>query len=77
MTAKELLRERIEALTEEEAAEALDLLEFELFGEDNAVEREFPRAPQHIIDLARKAIAEADAGRVIDDEEFGRQLGID
>jgi hypothetical protein len=76
MTAKQLLIERIEALTEEEAVQALELLDSEFMLDDDR-EREFPPAPAHIIALARKAIAEADAGRLISDEEFGGRLGID
>jgi len=76
VTAKELLRERIEALNEEQAAEALELLAFELF-DDETASREFPPAPRHIIELARKAVAEAAGGRVMSDDEFGRQLGLD
>lgn len=77
MTAKELLRERIEALTEEEAAEALELLDAGVFADGECAEPEFPAAPQHIIELAQKAVAEADTGRLISDEEFGRRLGLD
>lgn len=77
MTAKELLRERIEALNEEQAAEALELLALELFDDEEATCREFPPAPRHIIELARKAVAEAAGDRVMSDDEFGRQLGLD
>lgn len=74
MTAKEKLAEHVQALTEDEAAEALELLGLD---DDPGEWPDFPPAPAHIIELARKAIAEADAGRLISDEEFGRRLGLD
>ena len=77
MTAKELLRERIEALNEEQAAEALELLAFELFDDNETASHEFPPAPRRIIELTRKAVAEAAGDRVMSDDEFGRQLGLD
>ena len=72
MTAKEALLERIVALSEEEAAEALDLL-----GYVDDQDREFPVASPKVMEMFRRAMADSDAGRTLSDEEFGRRHGLD
>ena len=68
MTAKEALRERIEAFTEDEAAELLDRLEWE------STEEEVP-TPEEIRELLAGK-AEFEAGEFVDGEEFLRSLGL-
>ncbi|MBA4180938.1 MAG: hypothetical protein C0506_10155 [Anaerolinea sp.] len=68
MTAKEALRERIDSLTEEEAADLLDRLEWE------STEEECP-TPQQARLLA-EGKAEFDAGQYVDGEEFLRARGM-
>ena len=71
VTAKEVLLERVEALTEEEAAEALDLLGF-----TDSPDREFPPASEEVMALFRKAMADSEAGRSISHEDFRRKHGL-
>ena len=62
MTAKEALRERIEAFTEDEAAELLDRLEWE------STEEEVPTPEQVALLLAGEA--EFESGEFVDGEAF-------
>ncbi len=62
MTAKEALHERIEAFSEEEAAELLDRLEWE------STEEETPTPEQVALLLAGEA--EFEAGEFVDGETF-------
>ncbi len=68
MTAKEALRERIESLTEDEAAELLDRLEWE------STEEETPTLEQD--ELLAKGKAEFAAGEYVDGDEFLRVRGL-
>ena len=68
MTAKEALRERVESLTEDEAAELLDRLEWE------STEEEVPTPEQVAELLAGKA--EFERGEFVDGEEFLRARGL-
>jgi hypothetical protein len=71
VTAKELLRERIEALTEEEAAEALELLGLEAWPD-------FPPAPPEVVAQVRRMLDEPHDRRVTySTEEVLRSLGIE
>lgn len=80
MTAKEKLRERVEALSEEEAGEALRLLDMR----EDPVLRAFREAPEDDEPLAPEeeaAIAEGKAdfaaGRTVSLEELERRHGIE
>ncbi len=78
MTAKEKLREQVEAFTEEEASEALRLLELR---KDPVVVafRDAPVDDEPLTEEEERALAEADrdiaAGRTISLEELKRELG--
>jgi len=78
MTAKERLREQLEALSEEEAQEALRLLELR---RDPVVVafRDAPLDDEPVSPEEEEALAEADrdiaAGRTISLEELKRKLG--
>jgi len=77
MTAKEKLRERIESLTEEEAAEALRLLDRQTDPLsvllDNAPLDDEPVTPEEEAGVA-EARAEIAAGEVISAEEIRREF---
>ena len=68
MTAKEALRERIDTLTEDEAAELLDRLEWE------SSEEEIPTPEQ--VELLLAGEAEFERGEFVDGEEFLRARGL-
>ena len=68
MTAKEALRERIDTLTEDEAAELLDRLEWE------SIEEEVPTPEQVAEMLAGEA--EFERGEFVDGEKFLRDRGV-
>lgn len=62
MTAKEALRERIDLLTEEEAAELLDRLEWESTEEEELTPEEWARV--------REGKRQIDAGEWVSGDEF-------
>ena len=68
MTAKEALRERVESLTEDEAAELLDRLEWE------SSEEEIPTPEQ--VELLLAGEAEFERGEFVDGEAFLRSRGL-
>ena len=68
MTAKEALRERVESLTEDEAAELLDRLEWE------SSEEEIPTPEQ--VELLLAGEAECERGEFVDGEAFLRTRGL-
>ena len=68
MTAKEALRERVESLTEDEAAELLDRLEWE------SSEEEIPTPEQ--VELLLAGEAEFERGEFVDGEAFLRTRGL-
>ena len=68
MTAKEALRERIDTLTEDEAAELLDRLEWE------SSEEEIPTPEQ--VELLLAGEAEFERGEFVDGEAFLRARGL-
>lgn len=71
MTAKEKLAEQIEQFTEEEAEEALALL-----GLDERNDwPDFPPAPPHIMEMARRSLDDYAEGRFRTDEELDREFG--
>ena len=80
MTAKEKLRERVEALSEEEAAEALRLLDRRLDPLDallaNAPIDDEPSAPEEEQGAA-EARAEIARGETLSAAEIRRELGRD
>ena len=66
MTAKQALRERVDRLTEEEAADILDLIEWELSNSEELTEEETAG-----VMAGREEIAHGDA---VESKEFFRQL---
>lgn len=68
MTAKEALRQRIDSLTEEEAAELLDRLEWESTEEEELTAEEWARVRE-----GKRQIA---AGETVDAEELFKELGL-
>ena len=69
MTAKEVLKERIDSLTEEEAAELLDRLEWESTEEEILTPEQWARVQE-----GERQIA---AGDVVDASAFMRTVGMD
>lgn len=69
MSAKQVLLEKIEELTEEEAENVLWYIEDELNGEPQ------PLTPEEIAHL-REGVADLDAGRTTPHEEVLRRFGI-
>ncbi|MEX0782007.1 MAG: hypothetical protein WD557_05105 [Dehalococcoidia bacterium] len=69
MTAKELLRERIEELSEDEARDWLGLFD-----------ETFPREPLVLTPeqeaMIERSLADSEAGRVVPQDEVRRRLGI-
>lgn len=68
MTAKEALRERIDSLTEKEAAELLDRLEWESTEEEELTPEEWARVRE-----GQRQIA---AGETVDAGELFKELGL-
>jgi hypothetical protein len=68
MTAKEALRERIDDLSEEEAAELLAQIEWDATEEEELTPEE--------MELVRQSQLEYERGEGIDGEELFRQLGL-
>ena len=69
MTAKEVLKERIDSLTEEEAAELLDRLEWESIEEEILTPEQWARVQE-----GERQIA---AGDVVDASAFMRTVGME
>ncbi len=74
MTAKEKLAEKVKALSEDQAAEALRLLGLE---EDEREWPDFPPAPAEIVARVRETIEALDRGAPTrSTEEVRRRLGL-
>ncbi len=68
MTAKEALKERVEQLSEEEAAEWLARIEWE--------SAEFEELTTQELDLVRQSQAEYERGEALDGDELLQELGL-
>ncbi len=68
MTAKEALKERVEQLSEEEAAEWLARIEWE--------SAEFEELTAQELDLVRQSQAEYERGEALDGDELLQELGL-
>lgn len=68
MTVKQALREWIDRMSDEEAAELLDRLEWEATDEEELTPEE--------LEVVRKGLAEIARGETVPAEEVYRELGI-